>query len=497
MRRGEAQEDDVISDDPLIAYLAGTLSVEERARVEADLAHDPEALRRVLDQERLDAALKLLFNPAVNRAQVKASILAGIRTTTHEVSADEVMKRVLLESGKNALAYRLPKDENAPGFLTTLAGAFGEWIHTWHARVALATAIGVLIVWVSYRHAGPRWREFQRQAQRPAPVVPSPTNAAPAPAKPRDPAQWPFAADSVWNTPIGSGTQFAAVPSGGLDLATGVMIVNASLSHPILHATTNDPVGNLHVPGMTTPFATAPLPAALGTMPGGRHVFLVLPDGVTVLEIHSPRRAGSDVRANSVVRADLRGSGVPPAYRSATGSGLTPLGGSIRRGELKAGIPHVIGAVAPLEAVTVKPDGTAHVWPADGSAAGDANAAAQMARAGNVHVGSLLAIPPGVDIAKLAAPGTPAHAIIRAMQDYGVLVKDTFDGTYFNEWQRAGTPHLIFCVEDLFNGDAPTDLARQLAPAIRELRVVANHGPNSIGGGGARRQPAAPAFGKP
>jgi hypothetical protein len=272
--------------------------------------------------------------------------------------------------------------------------------------------------------------------------------------------------------------------------------VNASLSHPVLYATTNDPIGNLHVPSMPAPFASVPLPATLNTTPGGRHVFLVLPDGFTAFEIHSPRRAGSDVRANSIVRADLRGSGVPPEYRSATGSGLTPLGGSIRRGELKTGIRHLIGAVVPLEAVTVKPDGTAHVWPAGWSQAGDANAAAQMARAGNVHVGSLLAIPSGVDITKLAAPGTPAHAIIRAMQDYGVLVKDTFDGTYFNEWQREGGAHLIFCVEDLFNGDAPRDLAQQLAPAIRELRVVANHGPSSIGGGGARRQPGASAIQK-
>lgn len=491
----------MISDDQLIAYLAGTLPAEERARVETELAADPAALRRLLDQERLDVSLKLLLNPAANRAQVKASILAGIRTTTHEVSADEVMKRVLLESGKNALAYRPSKDEDAPGLLATLSAAFQEWFQTNHARVVVYGSLAVLVFWVvSLIMPGSRVKELtpRRQAEREARLkeLAAAIQAETAP-KSRDPAQQPFAADSVWNTPIGSGAQFAAVQPGGLDLATGVMVVNASLSHPILHATTNDPVGNLHVPGLAAPFATVPLPAALGTTPGGRHVFLVLPDGVTVLEIHSPRRAGSDVRANSIVRADLRGSGVPPEYRSATGSGLTPLGGSIRRGELKTGIPHLIGAVVPLEAVTVRPDGIAHVWPAGGSQAGDPGSAAQMARAGNVHVGSLLAIPPGVDIVKLAAPGTPAHAIVRAMQDYGVLVKDTFDGTYFNEWQREGGPHLIFCVEDLFNGDAPRDLAQQLAPAIRELRVVANHGPNSLGGGGTRRQPVAPGFGKP
>jgi hypothetical protein len=489
----------MLSDDQLIAYLAGTLPAEELSRVETELAGDPEALRRLLDQERLDTALKLLLNPAASRERVKASVLAGIRTTTHEVSADEVMKKVLLESGKNALAYRTEVEERGPGIFAVLVAAFSEWIRTTHGRIAFATASLALLVFIGMKVSSRRAAQPELAHQpQPAGTV---TNVVPPTVvlagKPRDPAQWPFAADSVWNTPIGAGAQFAAVQPGGMDLATGVMVVNASLSHPILYATTNDPVGNLHVPGMTAPFATAPLPAALGTTPGGRHVFLVLPDGVTVLEIHSPRRAGSDVRANSIVRADLRGSGVPPEYRSATGSGLTPLGGSIRRGELKTGIPHLIGAVVPLEAVTVRPDGIAHVWPAGWSQAGDANAAAQMARTGNVHVGSLLAIPPGVDIAKLAAPGTPAHAIVRAMQDYGVLVKDTFDGTYFNEWQREGAPHLVFCVEDLFNGDAPRDLAQQLAPAIRELRVVANHGPSSIGGGGARRQPIDPAIARP
>ena len=484
----------MISDDQLIAYLAGTLPAEERARVEAELAGDPEALRRLLDQERLDASLKLLLNPAASRERVKASVLAGIRTTTHDVSADEVMKQVLLESGKNALAYRLPKDEDAPGLLATLAGAFREWVHSTHGQVAVTTVTFALLVFLFFEvDSRPKaGREVAHQPARTNSSVPVATSS-----KPRDPAQWPFAADSVWNTPIGSGAQFAAVQPGGMDLATGVMIVNASMAHPIIHAATNDPVGQLRVPQAPAPLATLPLPAALGTAAGGCHVFLMLTDGVTALEILAPRRVGPDVLASSVVRADLRGPGIPPAYRAANGSGLTPLGGSIRRGELKAGIPHLIGAVVPLEAVALKPDGTAHVWPADASAAGDANAAAQMARAGNVHVGSLLAIPPGVDIAKLAAPGTPAHAMVRAMQDYGVLVKDTFDGTYFVEWQREGAPHLVFCVEDLFNGDAPRDLAKQLAPAIRELRVVANHGPNSVGGGGKRRQPAAPDFAKP
>lgn len=489
----------MLSDDQLIAYLSGALSPEERARVEAELAGDAEALRRLLDQERLDVSLKLLLNPAAGRERLKASVLAGIRTPAHEVSAEAVMKQVLLESGKNALAYRTEVEKPGPGLLAVLGAAFAEWIRTTHGRIAFATASLALLVFIglkfSARRAGP-----PELAQQPPPVLPSTNSAVPAPqvaTTGRDLAQWPFAAGSVWNTAIGSGAQFAAVQAGGMDLSTGVMVVDAAVSHPVLHATTTDPLGNLYVPGVATPFATVPIPAVLANATGGRHVFLVLPDGFTLLEIHSPRRVGSDLRANAIVRADLRGSGIPPEYRAANGSGLTPLGGSIRRGELKTGIPHVVGAVVPLEAVTVKADGTAHVWPAGWSQAGDPGTAAKMAHVGNVHVGSLLAIPPEVDLAKLLAPGTPAYALARAMQDYGVLVKDTFDGTYFAEWQREGGSHLIFCVEDLLNGEAPRDLGRQLASVIRELRVVTNHGPNSIGGGGTPRRPAAPAAGKP
>ncbi len=490
----------MLSDDQLIAYLSGALPSEERARVEAELAGDAEALRRLLDQERLDASLKLLLNPGAGRERLKASVLAGIRTPAHEVSAEAVMKQVLLESGKNALAYRTDVEERGPGLVAVLCAAFAEWIRTTHGRIAFAAASLALLVFIGLQFSARRAKPTEL-AHQPPPVVAA-TNVVPVSVptpvpNTRDLARWPFAASSVWNTAIGSGAQFAAVQAGGMDPSTGVMVVDAAYSHPVLHATISDPLGNLYVADATTPFATVPVPTVLANATGGRHVFLILPDGFTLLEIHSPRRAGADVHANAIVRADLRGSGIPPEYRAANGSGLTPLGGSIRRGELKTGIPHVVGAVVPLEAVTVKADGTAHVWPAGWSQAGDPGTAAKMAHAGNVHVGSLLAIPPGVDLAKFLAPGSPAYEVARAMQDYGVLVKDTFDGTYFAEWQREGGPHLIICVEDLFNGEAPRDLARQLAPVIRELRVVANHGPNSIGGGGTPRRPAAPAAGKP
>lgn len=486
----------MIPDDQLIAYLAGTLPTEERSRVEAELVRDPEALRRVLEQERLDTSLNLLLNPTANRAQVKASILAGIRTTTHTVSADEVMKQVLLEAGKGALAYRPPKEERGPGLFATLRGAFLEWIGTSHGRVVFATAsLALLFVLVQ------TWRTPQSEptggslAHRP--TVPATNAAPPAPAlvnaalpTSRDPMLWPFAPDSPWNTPIGSGAQFAAIEPGGLDLTTGIHIVSARHSHPSFRESpTNDPVELLLV-GQSAPLASLRLPdAALAATAVSRNLHLIAADGFTLYEVFGAQRAAGRVLTGySIKRHDLRGSGVPPDFASANGSGLTPFAGSLTRAELTGPIRRVLGSVAPVEAITARADGTAHVWPAGWSSANNPAFRAKMATRGNVHLGSLLAIPPSVDLAKLGV-GTNGlvFELARALQDYGLYVKDAFDGEWFTEWHQAGSPHLVICADLASPADLPPNFHAQLGQVVRHLQVVVNNSPQTIGGGGQPR----------
>jgi hypothetical protein len=491
----------VLTDDQLIAYLAGTLPADERARVEAELAGDPEALRRVLDQERLDTALKLLLNPAATREQVKASVLAGIRTPTHTVSAEEVMKRVLLETGKNALAYRPSKDEQGPGLLAALRGAFMEWLGTVPGRVVFATAALTLLFVLVQTWRPPAGKPVGNLAQNPAVTS---TNSAPpvavAVALPtaRDPVLWPFAADSPWNTPIGSGAQFAAVAPGGLDLTTGIMVVSARLSHPSFRETPTDAPVELLVAGQPTPLAALRLPdAALAATAVSRQLHLIAADGFTLYEVFGAQRAaGRVLTANNIKRHDLRGSGVPPDFASANGSGLTPFAGSLTRAELNGPIRRVLGSVVPLEAVAAKADGTAHVWPAGWSPANNPALRAKLAPRGNVHLGSLLALPPSVDLATLGV-GTngPAFEIARALQDYGLYVKDAFDGEWFTEWHQLGSPHLIICGDFASPADLPPNLRAQLALVIRHLQVVVNNGPGNIGGGGQPRvKTSAPPF---
>ena len=494
----------MLSDDQLIAYLAGTLPAEDRTRVEAELVADADALRRVLDHERLDAALKLLLNPAARREQVKASVLAGIRTPTHAVSADEVMKRVLLESGKNALAYRPAKEPRGLGLFATLRAAFVEWLGTGHGRVVFATACLALLLVLLQAWRAPKAEPVGGNfAQRP--LAPATNAAPPAPvvslaALPtsRDPVQWPFAADSPWNTPIGSGARFAALEPGGLDLTTGIHIVSARLSHPSFRETpANDPV-ELLIAGQPAPLASLRLPdAALAATAISRNLHLIAADGFTLYEVFGAQRAAGRVLiGNNIKRHDLRGSGVPPDFASANGSGLTPFAGSLTRAELTGPIRRVLGSVAPLEAITARADGTAHVWPAGWSQANIPALRAKMATRGNVHLGSLLAIPPSVDLANLGV-GTNGlvFELARALQDYGLYVKDAFDGEWFTEWHQAGSPHLVICGDFASAADLPPNFHAQLGHVIRHLQVVVNNSPQTIGGGGQPRvKTSAPPF---
>lgn len=477
----------MITDDQLIAYLAGQLPADEKARLESALATDPDALRRLLDQERLDSVLRLLHAPASERLAVKNSILAVVQSQSHHATVRDVMASVRPPSRP------APAPAPAPTLFAWLARL---WSHPVTATLALATAVALLLLFLPRKSANP---DLANQPPTPTPSSNSPpaTPAIPPP-QPRLASQWPFAPDSLWNTPIGAGARFTPV-RGAADLSTGLLIVNAQAAHPIVLASTNDPRADFFIAGQSAPYLTTHLPKAVFTTPAASGTtLLILPDGVTLLELNRFRRAGPNLHAESIHRGDLRGSGIPPQHASTTASGLAQIAGSLRRHELTNHIPHVVGAVIPLEILGRKPDGTAHVWPALRSIAANPNLAPRLDPSGNLHLGTLLAIPPSVDINQHAPPGTPAHALARALQDYGLLIKDTFNGRGFTEWEDIGRPHLVLCADEPWASGDPRQLARQLAPLLRELRIVENHGPNRPGGGGAPRVPVSiPPFGNP
>ena len=101
-------------------------------------------------------------------------------------------------------------------------------------------------------------------------------------------------------------------------------------------------------------------------------------------------------------------------------------------------------------------------------------------------MGSLLAIPPSVDLATIGiASSGPAFEVAKALQNYGAYVTD------------AAGANLVFYVEPSARGEVPDDFESQLAKAVAFLRVVANNGPRSVGGGGSPRRPLAPPLVRP
>ena len=471
----------MISDEQLVSYVAGMLAGEELARFEQALAHDAAALRRLMEQDRVDAALCFLVGDG-ERETLRQSILEAAAWRTREPARVGAVTEALTEAG--------PSED----FVEIARATLRQWLRA-HWRMVTSASAGAVVLLALVLALWPK-----RERERPDTALNKPariTNPFVETTTLREPALWPFASGSPWNTSIGAGAVFADVAARGMDLASGAFIVNTRTTQPNFQARPADGAGAVFVQDSTSPVATVRIPAEVFVSPGWpRNMNLFAEDQATVLELKGAHRAGEhDLRVASAVRADLRGSGVPPQHTSATGSGLPAFAGGIRRGELTGGIRHALGAVVPLEALTLRADGTAHVWPAAWAPTDNARWRQRFNRGGNVHLGTLLAIPPTVDLSKLGLGNSgPAFEIARALQDYGVYLTDTFDGDWFEEWQRAGSPNLVLSAELDSRGDLPRDLAQQLAKVVPLLKVVSNNGPQNIGGGGQPRRPAAPGF---
>jgi tetratricopeptide (TPR) repeat protein/anti-sigma factor RsiW len=83
-------------DEPrLIAYVAGTLDPEERARLEAELATDRSAQRLLAEQQLMDQALRVALGGARADERVKQSILAVVRGMSVERLRAQVLEHTV------------------------------------------------------------------------------------------------------------------------------------------------------------------------------------------------------------------------------------------------------------------------------------------------------------------------------------------------------------------------------------------------------------------
>jgi hypothetical protein len=291
----------------------------------------------------------------------------------------------------------------------------------------------------------------------------------------RDPAIWPFASDSPWNMPLGSGATFASASDlRTVDLMKYTPWINAGqYSHPICQASLSDPLAHVNDTSYSPRSADYRIPAncpiAAGT---DMHMHVIDPTKHYVDECWDTTRiSSSSYNCGYHVRNDLYGPGVGQGGVRAYGG--SAIGGLMRTSEVVSeNIPHVLALTIDGHQFKRGP-----VWPAT---AEDGNASTNYL--GNIPMGALVAIPPSVNIAGLGLSAS-GNALATTLQNYGAYIVDQTYG--------------CTCLAAEPSAENTSQLAgmRNDWGAIRsQLRPVTNNSANNVGGGGTRRAPLAPAL---
>jgi hypothetical protein len=336
----------------------------------------------------------------------------------------------------------------------------------------------------------------------------------------RDPLKWPFAANSIWNMPIGSGAQYvpANLPADpGSDVWAPMpqvddelIVMKPTAPATAIKASSVGWSGGNRCNATGGVLTTVPMPASfvVANSKANNSTTFLSADGRTLLQTQPFTRCTSGGTATSMAvfpSQDIQGDGRTGAHG---GSGLSAFGGSIRVGELRPGsqgprhaLKVNVFARQSLYKCTTRAD--CYRWPATrgdsyavgfyGTVSGNTNKAMKM--------GSLLAIPASTNITTMGLETAPGKQLAWTLQNYGAyIVDDTYsagfainaengpDGSVRTQFQA----DYGYALEQRVNGNTPW--VRDMQRLIQALYVVDNNSATSIGGGGTPRQPLAPAF---
>ncbi|MEJ2890345.1 hypothetical protein [Actinomycetospora aeridis] len=347
---------------------------------------------------------------------------------------------------------------------------------------------------------------------------------APVDAGQRDPLRQPFASDSIWNTPIGSGAVF--VPAGLQPLPGGrdtgrvpqiddeAIILSPDAPETPIQFSEGGFGGDRCESDPTRVLRTAPIPAnyVLPSDNKNQSTAILAADRRTVINVQPLARCAAGGPATSYVYfpdADLYGPGIDGSHG---GSGLSALGGSIRLGELRPGQEgprHVIkvNVYGRGELARCSDSAGCSRWPArKGDRAGPTNyGTVGDVRNPAMRMGALLALPPSVDIGAIGLTTEPGRQLAWTLQNYGAYIVDDTNGPQFALNAEVGPAGSM---REQFRGDWGYDLEvdsevtdNPWAEDVKRIRpllhVVDNNGPDSVGGGGTPRQPLLPPLGDP
>lgn len=320
----------------------------------------------------------------------------------------------------------------------------------------------------------------------------------------RDKFLWPFSATSIWNMPIGSGARYKKANIEKAYWAGADVVYLYKLK-------ATDPLRRVYRPGSwkvrcsgTTKTAISVLPIpdnliipdTVGTFTPNNSSAFLMPDGKTLQQLNPLARCirGGPVYGYAYNRpVNIYGDGIGGSHG---GSGLSAIGGTIRKGELTSNKPI-------RHALKVLLDGRKYYyysrsipgyrWPAD--RADRVAPSRYKGKNPSLVMGSLLAIPSSVTEASLNLRTPAAKKLFHALQDYGAYTVDS------SEWNC----HYI-AVEKGVNQEFEKAYGYSLVGSkgqfyeefmrlFQALYIVDNNRSYSIGGGGTPRAPLAPRIG--
>ena len=350
----------------------------------------------------------------------------------------------------------------------------------------------------------------------------------------RDKLRQPFSSTSIWNMPIGARARYAPA---GFDVSGGG---TTTIDTDYFFTTTasdqqwrvKDDRAHYAGPrcyepndaemGVETFFPDAAIvPDIDSAYQPNNAVAILQPDGRTLVSFNAIARcvAGGPVYGapTSNVIEDIYGAGITGGHG---GSGLSSIGGSVRRGELIGANPltHALKVnvyCARYCSATVGPGGgPGYRWPAIAS---DQFCGAQACGYGgavpDVMMGSMLAVPPELNesSANVVLPGCDAtgglttdvgRKLFRALQDYGAYIADDAAWDVYSLDVEAGVQQEVQAKYGIdLNGASANSVGANREfwcdwnRIFLNLKVVTNNSPDSIGGGGTPRVPLAAPIG--
>jgi hypothetical protein len=339
--------------------------------------------------------------------------------------------------------------------------------------------------------------------------------------KKRDPLLWPFAANSIWNTPIGSNAKYVDAklekPVEGIITVDEDLIVMTP-DAPLLEVyesnaqwdrtkdrcvKTGKLIGKYPIP---VTFVISPKTWD-GIVPNSG-IAILMPDKKTIVQgqpySYCPENGYATVLKMFKYENDIYGDGMFGAHG---GSKLSAIGGTLRNHELtltSGPIRHALKInICGAKNMYYDAETKGFRWPAissDNYAGKKYGTLRKTPAVKECRMGTLMAIPANLNLDELGFETVPARILAQAFQNFGAYVVDDSGWDVFaieTEWSPSGRFTEEFRKNwgfDFIVYKESTPWSRDISKIYNALHVVDNNSADNIGGGGKRRAPLAPLF---